>query len=245
MQNKENSAARKARTLYAQSWQGVLSTLSLEMPGHPFGSVTTFTPDEKGRPVLQISRIAEHTRNIDADPRVSLILVEGGDDFQQNARLTLVGKARRLEEKDAATAADRFFRRFPHAEAYQRAHDFSFYVIEPARLRYIGGFGQIHWLETDAVCQPNPFDTKAESAMVSHMNNDHTAALIGYCRMFDIALGKETPRLSGIDGEGFDLMLGKRLARIDFDKPVSSADEVRKAMVELALRARELFPVAA
>lgn len=241
MESKIIQAASKARALYSRSYQGVLSTISLEVAGFPFGSVASFTPDSSGRPIMQISRIAQHTRNIEADPRVSLILTEGGDDAQENGRLTLLGHARRVASADEPAVADRFFGRFPHAIEYRRAHDFNFYVIEPIRIRFIGGFGQIHWLEPSAVCRQNPFASQAEKGMISHMNRDHAAALRDYCRIFDVDTGSDTPRLSGIDGEGFDLMLGKRLVRIDFDAPVSSADEVRKAMVALVMCARELF----
>ena len=67
-----NRTADAAHALYAASHQGILSTLSLELAGYPFGSVVSFTPDRAGLPVLLISSIAEHTRNLQADPRCSL-----------------------------------------------------------------------------------------------------------------------------------------------------------------------------
>lgn len=233
-----DSAARKARALYVCSHQGALATLSLGSTGYPFGSVVTLAPDALGRPILLMSTIAEHTRNIEADPRVSLMLIENGDDAQESGRLTLLGSARRVAAADEPSVSDRYFRRFPHARNYARAHDFSFYTLEPLRLRYIGGFG--HWLEPSQVCRPNPFTDSSEAGMVEHMNRDHAAALLDYCRLFGVELRGATPRLSGVDGDGFDLMLGKRLVRIEFDQPVSTVDQVRKAMVELVMRAREI-----
>jgi len=234
-------AERKARALYARSVQGVLSTISVDAHGFPFGSVAPFVPDARGWPVLLVSRIAEHTRNMDADPRVSLILMEDADDAQEAARLTVLGHARRVAAHEEAGAADRYFRRFPHAAEYHRAHDFTFYAIEPARLRFIGGFAQIHWLEPAAVCRANPFRGKVEEGMATHMNQDHASALRDYCRLYGIEPAAD-PRLAGIDAEGFDLMVGKRLVRIEFDAPVASPDEVRKAMVAMVMKARELAP---
>lgn len=231
--------ARKARALYAASHQGVLSTISQEVAGYPFGSVVAFAPDPLGCPVILISTIAEHTQNIGADHRVSLTLMEGGDDAQAAGRLTLVGDTLALYGKEETLAAGRYFARFPHAAEYRRVHDFSFYRIVPRRIRYIGGFGQIRWIAVEDMCHLNPFDDQAESAMVTHMNTYHVDAMQDYCRLFGIDPQGHEPRLAGVDTEGFDLMLGKRLARIPFDEPVHTGDEVRKAMITLVRRARQ------
>lgn len=238
------AAARKARALYARCTQGVLSTVSQDVAGFPFGSVAPFATDRHGRPILLVSSIAEHTRNMKADPRVSLIVTEPGDDSQEGGRLTLVGSAREVPAAEEADLARRYFRRFPHAERYRKAHDFSFFVIEPSRLRYIGGFGQIHWLEPAAVCQPNPFDAQVEDRMASHMNQDHLEAMRDWCRWQGVPAAAD-PRMAAIDAEGCDVMVGKKLMRIDFEAPVTSADEVRKAMIALVGKARAASGAAA
>lgn len=238
------AAARKARALYARCTQGVLSTVSQDVAGFPFGSVAPFCPDRHGRPLLLVSSIAEHTRNMKADPRVSLIVTESGEDSQEGGRLTLVGSARALTGDEEVEAGARYFRRFPHAAGYRKAHDFSFFRLEPTRLRFIGGFGQIHWLEPDTVCRPNPFDGPAEDRMAAHMNQDHADALRDWCRWQGVAVTAE-PRLAAIDGEGCDVLVGKTLMRIDFDAPVQSADEVRRAMIALVGKARAAAPGAA
>lgn len=227
---------RSARRLYAQSQQGVLSTISKSLDGAPFGSVITFAPDADGAPLILISDIAEHTRNLLADPRVSLIVLEGGADVQESGRLTLVGEARPIGNADAAAA--RYYRRFPHAEGYHRAHDFRFFRIEPQRVRYIGGFGRIHWYSPDAVLPRVPFDAAALASMIGHMNADHIAAMRDYCREAGVDCGDETPRMSGVDADGFELYLGKRLLRFDFDAPAETPIDVRKALVAMAQRAR-------
>lgn len=229
--------AREARALYARSLQGILSTLSLEIAGYPFGSVITFVPDRRNRPVILISDLAQHTKNIKADARVSLTLIEGGDDIQASGRVTIVGNAVKVED-EVDDVAERFYRRFPHAIDYHRAHDFAFYRIEPVKARYIGGFGKIHWVGSDAIARPNPFEALAETGMIEHMNADHADAMRDYCRLFGFDPGATVPRMSAVDGEGFDLMLCKRLLRIDFETPVASTGEVRAAMVALARRAR-------
>lgn len=234
----KESTASYARALYHASHQGILSTLSQSLPGYPFGSVVTFANDRGGQPLILISSIAEHTRNITADPRVSLIVTEGGDDGQAVGRLTIVGNAQPLAADEVEDASARYYRRFPHARDYHQTHDFSFHRIVPLRARYIGGFGRIHWVEADALCRPNPFTESEEAGMVEHMNADHADAMRGYCELFAVEHRGETPRMSAIDAEGFDLMLGHKLARIAFDTPVQTPVDVRKAMVALVQRAR-------
>lgn len=232
-----NAAAEAARLLVARNHQGIMSTLSEELDGHPFGSVVAFAPDQRGMPNILISSIAEHTRNIKADPRVSLTLTEPGADGQALGRVTLVGRALPTDATDEVTS--RYYARFPQAASYHQAHDFAFYRIEVSRVRYIGGFGRIHWLESGDVCRRNPFDVASEQRMIAHMNADHVDAMREYCRMAGVEAGTATPRMSAIDAEGFDLMLDKLLVRIPFEAPVATPDEVRKAMVAMVRRARE------
>jgi putative heme iron utilization protein len=138
-----------ARRLLLQQNFGVLSTISLEVPGYPFGSVTPYCVDQQCRPVIYISTIAQHTRNIVADHRVSLTVFDtngGSDDVQARGRLTYIGNARRAGNEDNGIR-DTYFRYFPSSRQYEQTHDFEFFCIEPVRIRFIGGFGRIYWLE--------------------------------------------------------------------------------------------------
>src|SRR6185503_18905874 len=90
----EPTHAERARTLVAGSNRGVLSTVALDPPGYPFGSVATYALDGTGRPIVFVSTMAEHTRNASADPRASLIVTEPfpeGSDPLAAGRVTLVG----------------------------------------------------------------------------------------------------------------------------------------------------------
>lgn len=234
-----DTAAREARALYARRSEGVLSTISLDVPGYPFGSIVPYAADARGQPVILISGIAQHTRNILADHRVSLTLAEDADDAQAAGRVTILGDARAVPAEEVEAVKARYERRFPSSAAYHAQHDFAFFRIEPVRVRYIGGFGRIHWVEADAFCHANPFAGASETGMVQHMNDDHVDALRDYCRLYNFRCeDRDTPRVTGIDAEGFELRVGKRLLRIDFDRPAETAKDVRMAMVALAQRAR-------
>lgn len=89
-----------------------------------------------------------------------------------------------VEEAAIEAAAERYYRYFPDAANYHKAHDFDFWVLQPVRHRYIGGFGAIHWL--DQVTLANPFAGKAEASMVEHMNSDHANAIAHYVQLTEL-----------------------------------------------------------
>ncbi|MDD2770233.1 MAG: DUF2470 domain-containing protein [Methylococcus sp.] len=224
----------EARALLNQAYDGVLSTHSADMPGYPFGSVMPYCLDRNGVPVIYIASIAQHTRNIQADPKVSLIVLDRSiGDVQSAGRLTLLADVGLVPEADADTA-ERYFSFFPDARRFRNTHSFAFYRLAPVRLRYIGGFGRIHWLPPERVMRANPFGADDERAMLEHMNSGHRTAIVGYCEAAGIAVeaGSE-PSMVGIDGEGFQLRVGARVARFAFPAPATTAAEVRAALVAM------------
>ena len=175
---KENNEARR---LFLQQSFGVLSTISLDVPGYPFGSITPYCADRQCRPVIYISRIAQHTQNILADSRVSLTVLENADsgDVQARGRLTCIANARPLS-KDEEDVSERYFRYVPQARDYAGTHDFEFFRLELVRVRFIGGFGRIYWIEPDQFISQNPFSPSQEARILQHMNEGHMAALRHY-----------------------------------------------------------------
>ena len=128
-----------------------------------------------------ISDIAQHTRNIKRDGRVSLTVFERrADDPQAAGRLTWIGDAEPVGAGEAGLR-DRYLRYFPSSASYFEMHDFSFYRIRLKRARFIGGFGQIFWIDADSMRLENPF-RESEGGIVEHMNEDHRKALVHYCR---------------------------------------------------------------
>lgn len=227
--------ASEARRFIRGQQQGVLSTLSQRVEGFPFGSVAPFMLDHAGRPVILISTLAEHTKNINADPRVSLIVQPFAEDMQSAGRATLLGRAEKLSDKDAL--GPRYLRYFPQAKGYFAMHDFSFYRIEPVRIRWIGGFGKIHWVEPqDYLAAEGPL-AEQEAGILTHMNADHRDSLDDYCRRIHgiDAAGLE---MIGIDPDGFDVRADSKICRFDFDTPVDDAMAARTALVDLARRCR-------
>ncbi len=226
-------AAKHARELLLKEYRAALSTQSKAMPGFPFGSVVPYCLDEQGRPLILISRIAQHTHNLRKDPKCSLMVGErGAEDVQAVGRLTYMAEAQQLTDPEAIeAAAERYYRYFPESQSYHSAHDFDFWVLQPVRHRYIGGFGAIHWL--DQVTLANPFAGEVELRMVDHMNSDHANAIEHYVKLS--GLPQTAPaRLVGIDSEGMHLRIGDGLHWLGFTETCNTSTQVREALVFLA-----------
>ncbi|MES2259523.1 MAG: pyridoxamine 5'-phosphate oxidase family protein [Pseudomonadota bacterium] len=134
--------------LLHESSFGVLATQSTQLPGYPFASILPFVPDECHRPVFLVSGLAEHTKNLQADARASL-LVSSADTKRvlTGARLTIVGDVEPAQASPDLMA--RYLRYQPDAKKYLDLGDFSFFRLTPKSARYIAGFAEMGWLEAD------------------------------------------------------------------------------------------------
>ncbi|MCY1413232.1 heme oxygenase, HugZ family [compost metagenome] len=225
--------AQQARELLLKEYRGVLSTHSKSMPGFPFGSVVPYCLDADGNPLILISRIAQHTHNLQKDPKCSLLVGErDAEDVQAVGRLTVLAHAHKLEEPaQIEAAAERYYRYFPESSNYHQAHDFDFWVLKPVRHRYIGGFGAIHWV--DHLSLANPFAGKAELSMIEHMNSDHANAIAHYVQLSGLPQGTAA-QMVGIDSEGMHLRIGQGVYWLPFAVPCNTPIQVREALVFLA-----------
>ena len=217
---------------------GVLATQSRSLPGYPFGSITPYVLGATGEPVIYISTLAEHTKNIAQDARVSLTVFDpsDADDPQAGPRLTFIADARALAGDVAAAAGERYYRYFPAARAYAGTHDFGFYALRAVRLRFIGGFGKIGWIEPADVDLTNPL-AAAEAGVIEHMNRDHADAVGAYCRHFFRRDAHEAV-LVGVDPDGVDLLADGVPLRLPFTAPATDADAVRRELITLLQQTR-------
>ena len=228
--------ADEARRLLHAHRYGALCTLSKKFDGHPFGSIMPYLVTHDGSLLILISALAEHTKNILADPRVSLITHSQDDlHIQAQGRVTMVGTA--LREPEREQAGKRYLRYFPEARSYFAMHDFQFYRIVPLAVRYIGGFGNIHWVRgADFTVLPYPL-IEQEEGIIAHMNTDHPDSLRNYCRHFHQYDAGEVEML-GIDRDGFDMRADDRVLRFGFSQPVLDAQQARTALVKMSKEAK-------
>jgi putative heme iron utilization protein len=236
MQSEDMS--RGVRDLVRGLDRAALATaLPAEGGNWPYASLVLAAVDHDLSPILLLSDLAEHTKAIAADDRVSLLFdgTHGLDQPLTGPRATLVGRAMRTDD---ARVARRFIARHPDAEMYAGFKDFHFYRVAVERAHLVAGFGKIRWLsaaELGAVPASGLAD--AEEGIVSHMNGDHADAVQLYVgKLLGLAGGDW--RMTGIDAEGIDLRQGGQVARLAFDAPLAAASEARKVLVALVGKAR-------
>jgi len=125
---------------------GVLSTHSKSEMGFPFGSITPYLVTKEGEVAIFISHLAEHTKNIEANPRVSLTIFDpnDADDPSAGARITCLAIAECIE--DDISLRDQYLEQFPTSAITLELPGFSFYLLKLTKIRLVAGFGQIQWL---------------------------------------------------------------------------------------------------
>ena len=233
--NNAASTARHARCYLRARHHGVLSTLSQRIAGHPYGSVVPFVLDHEARPIILVSRLAEHTRNLEADARASLVVRDDGDEVLAGARLTLIGNAARIECDPALRA--RFLRYQPQARQLLGLGDFSYWRITPLTLRFIAGFGAIRWISAAEFAPPKHALAEVEADIIAHMNAGHADTLRACCRG---VLGRDVSEavMLGVDCDGFDVRADGVRLRFDFPEAAPDAESAQRAVVETGRDAR-------
>jgi len=233
-------APRLARSLLRRSRQGALATLT-PGSGDPYCSLVNVASHADASPILLISGLALHTKNILGDSRVSLMLDErAAGDPLEGARIMLAGHAEEASGDDIAVMRRRYLNAHPSAEAFVDFSDFSFFRIRPSGLHLVAGFGRIIDLG------PAQFLTdlsdaagllEAEQGAIEHINEDHRDAMNLYATRLVGAEGADWI-CTGLDPEGIDLQADGKISRLDFPERVTGPGELRKMLVKLAAAAR-------
>jgi len=228
------SAARK---LLREARSCALATL-MTASSDPYCSLANVATAADGSPLLLLSRLAVHTKNILADQRVSLMVDErkAGDPLE-GARVMLMGKAAPIADPHARR---RYLARQPEAEVFVDFADFAFYRVALASAHLVAGFGRI--VDLGAADVLTDLDgaqalVDAEPEILAHMNKDHPEAV----RLYATALlgGPDGPwRYVGCDPEGIELQLGRSALRLEFACRVTTPGELRQVLTVLAEEAR-------
>jgi putative heme iron utilization protein len=234
MRNIPDSHGAEARRLIRRRDYAALAT---SLDGRPYVSLVAAACDHDASPLLLLSDLAQHTRNLAADPQVALLFEDtaGFADPLAGPRLTLLGRAERCTDPGAA---HRFAARHPASAQYAGYADFHLYRVTIERGHMVAGFGRIYWIEDLRFTGKAAPLAAAEADIISHMNADHADAIALYAERL---LGKAGDgwRMTGIDPEGCDLRREGEAARLDFAAPVLTPDAARQTLVALVKRARD------
>jgi putative heme iron utilization protein len=230
----------EARLLLRRARTAALGTGNRE-PRGPYVSLANIATDGQGHPVIFISRLAWHTRNIEADPQASIMAAEiplEGDALT-GPRVTIMG---RFEKLEAAEIAPRYAHHHPAARTYLDFPDFSFWRLNPQKIHAVAGFGRIETMEPGEVFLPQSTATAimtGAKGAIDHMN-EHQAEVVELCAVKLLSARPGKWRLTAIDPDGAHLELEGKVLRLAFDRPVEKAADLRQALVSLAQKARNL-----
>jgi len=207
--------------------EGTLATHSREPHDFPYPTALPFAPTARHLPMLLISHLAEHTRNLHADARAGFLVAHPADGgVLDGQRLTMLGSFAPASPEEGAELARRYLRYHPDAARYLELGDFSFWVMSVERMRYIGGFGAMGWLAGEELDALPPVSAADESSLWEY---------------FDAFAGRpENLRLLGVDRYGCDLLLTGTRNRFTFDYPKQTNEELKAALKDCFERQRDI-----
>jgi len=233
MSTKKAKYENEATSLMRSSDVAILSTLSKKQDEYPFGSFVTYGSGIDRSIYIYASDIAEHTRNIKNNPKSCLTIFKINNEFdkQNSPRLSIMGDLRKVSEDDINSCKERFFKFLPDSKQYSKMHDFNFYKLHTAKIRWIGGFGQIGWLKNDNWLGLDINWQKKESSMISHMNKDHSDVIISSLETFENISDSKAKMLS-ICIDGYYIESNDNFYFIPFDNISFNASEIKESLVK-------------
>jgi len=226
-----------ARKLLREGRSGALATL-IPPRQDPYCSLVNVATLPDGAPLLLLSRLALHTRNLLHDPRVSLLLDERKEgDPLEGARVMLQGTVASTAD---GHARGRYLARQPEAEMFVDFADFGFYRMTLEGAHLVAGFGRIVDLRaSDLITDLDDAATlvAAEPEIVAHMNEDHADTVRLYARAL-LHARDGAWRCVGCDPDGLELQLGRTALRLSFPDRVTTPAALRQTLKRLAEEAR-------
>ena len=243
---RRRTPAEEARTLVSLTSVATLATLSDD--GTPWASLVGYAALEDGSPVLMVSTLAEHGRNLERDTRASLVVAspEQRKDPLAAGRVTLAGRIVRPSGEAEERARAAYLARVPASSIYSEFGDFSLYVLEVDRVRWVGGYGRMDSADAESYANAQADPVGEATGAIKHLNEDHADALLVMARALGGYPDAETARCTAADRYGLDLMVGtprgSAPVRVGFAEPVTEPAGLRGATVELTQRARASAP---
>jgi putative heme iron utilization protein len=235
MSGRRSFSAGEARSLLRRARTATLATLNAD--GTPYASLVNVACSVQGWPVILISTLAWHTRNLLADPRASLMAAEipPEGDALTGPRVTIMGRFSKIAPE---AAARRYLARHPAAELYAGFGDFAFWQMQPEAAHAVAGFGRIETMGAEEMFPDAAEIGALEAGAIDHMNADHDDAIQRFAeKLLGAAPGGW--RIAAIDPDGMDLRRGEETRRLDFPAPVWTAGALRSLLARLGAETRD------
>ena len=200
-----------------------------------------------GSPIFLLSQLAEHTKNLNANGKASLLIAETGTGNPLAlSRVTLVGECLEVSKQERESVKNSFLQAHESASVYADWEDFSFFKLDVQSVRYIGGFGRMSWVNQSKwkTAEPDPMSDYSDD-IITHMNEDHADALLLYCKTMSKATDASDAVMTHIDRYGFEMMATvdseQKPIRLAFESDVTDSDEARIELVRMVKKARKMM----
>ena len=225
----------EAVNLYRSNNAAILSTISKKYEGYPFGSFITYVSDKNRTLLMYTSDIAQHTKNLKTNSKacVTIFKLDTEYDKQNSSRLTLMGDLKDVSEDNIEECQERFVKFLPESKKYSSMHDFKFYKLEISRIRWIGGFGDIAWLNPKNWQDDQPRWAKDEKMIINHMNDDHANVLQSALHAQHGIKDKKVNMIA-LSVDGYYVKSNEEIYFISFEAPVFKPLDYRKVLVKQA-----------
>lgn len=218
------------------------ATLASSAEGQPFASLVTPAPAPDLSPLLWLSTLSAHTRQLAAEPRCALLFtgIAEGPNPQTAPRVTVTGLAERVAEAEVPALKARWLARHPYAALYAGFADFGLWRLRIGGALHVGGFARAERIKASELA-PDPEAVAAilaaEAGIIDHMNADHADAVAAIAQGL---LGRAAGdwRMVAVDVDGCDLSDGNQTVRLAFLAQVSDAEAVRAALIRATREGR-------
>ena len=239
MENYNKNHEKDATAFYRSDKIAILSTISKQHNGYPFGSFVTYVSGWDRTIFLYLSDLADHTKNLKKDHRscITIYKKNNSGDVQNSARLTLIGDLKKVQDSIYEACKERFHNFFPESKAYEQMHDFNFYQISITQARWIGGFGKISWLDPKNWKSVSVDWFGSEKNMIDHMNEDHSNTIRSALHAVHDIKDKEAVMI-GLSIDGYYIRSKGNVFFINFDYPVYTSKKYRNVLIELSKKYR-------
>lgn len=229
-----------AINLMRSSNLGILSTHSEKFSGYPFGSFTSYASSRSRMIYFFFSDLAQHTVNLNENPKscFTIFKVNSDGNLQNSARLTLMGDLRIVDQKKVDDCSAQYQLSLPESKEYSKMHDFNFYQFEINQIRWIGGFGQIAWLNAESWKDINPGWIKSENSIIDHMNKDHSKSIQSSLNAHHNIKDKES-KIIRLTIDGYYVKCKEGIFFIQFRSLCNTAEQYKDQLVAQAKKYKE------
>ena len=230
----EDAAVAARRLVRVSRSAALASALTGKRAGWPYASLVTVACDTDASPILLLSGLADHTRNLENDNRACLLFeaASGLPNPQAGPRVSLTGKLKRTTDEDLAR---RFLARHPGARRYAGFGDFGFYRMTVERAHLVGGFGRATWFGASKFLTEKNISqavAKAEPDIIGRLNEEFGDRISVLARKLFGGKGKSWAIIS-IDPEGIDFRCRNTFRRVDFEESAGSVSAIRQFLARL------------